>query len=68
VESTAQVSHDPAASEPTGAETIADVWPVIADVLCRELHAYPELLDRVLIALANARSPQPEHTAAAGLS
>lgn len=30
-------------------------WPVIAGVLARELANHPELLDRVLLALANAR-------------
>jgi hypothetical protein len=68
VEPTAAASREVGASEPTGAQTIGDVWPVIAEVLCRELHAHPELLDRVLVALANARSPQPEPTAAARLT
>lgn len=64
VEPAGEASHELAVSSATGAQTIGDVWPVIAEVLSRELHAHPDLLDRVLIALANARSPQP--TAAAG--
>lgn len=40
--------------EPEG-WTLGELWPVIADVIARELHDHPELLDRVLVALANAR-------------
>jgi hypothetical protein len=61
-------THELAESDAIGGQTLGDVWPVIVDVLCRELHGHPELLDRVLIALANARSPQPETSAAAELS
>jgi hypothetical protein len=42
-------------SEPGSSWTLGDMWPVIAEVLARELHDHPELLDRVLVALANAR-------------
>lgn len=35
--------------------TLGEQWPAIVDVLERELEAHPELLDRVLVALANAR-------------
>lgn len=38
--------------------TLGDVWPVIAGVIEHELREYPELIDRVLVALANARPPQ----------
>lgn len=38
--------------------TLGDIWPIIADVIERELHDHPELIDRVLIALANARPNQ----------
>lgn len=38
--------------------TLGDIWPVIADVIERELQDYPELIDRVLVALANARPTQ----------
>ena len=47
-------THELAESDAIGGQTLGDVWPVIVDVLCRELHGHPELLDRVLIALANA--------------
>jgi hypothetical protein len=66
VESAGQLSSESAMSKPIVAQTLGDVWPVIAEVLCRELQAHPELLDRVLIALANARSPEPESPAATG--
>jgi hypothetical protein len=35
------------------------VWPLIAEIVSRELREHPELLDRVLIALANAHGPAP---------
>lgn len=44
--------------EPVG-WTLADLWPLITEVLVRELKDHSELLDRVLVALANAR---PERT------
>ena len=65
VESATEHAERLAASEQMGGVTIGDLWPTIADVLCRELHAYPDLLDRVLIALANTRSPRPEPAAVA---
>ncbi len=68
VESADPNTDEPSLEEPGYAQTIGDVWPLIAEVLSQELHAYPDLLDRVLVALANARSPQPEPSEAAGLS
>jgi hypothetical protein len=35
--------------------SIGAVWPLIVEVLARELREHPELLDRVLLALANAQ-------------
>jgi hypothetical protein len=35
--------------------SLGDVWPIVAEVLTRELRGHPDLLDRVLVALANAR-------------
>lgn len=49
-------------------QTIGDVWPLIVEVLARELVSYPELLDRILLALANARSPHQEPTEIAASS
>jgi hypothetical protein len=45
----AEVDHAPAG------QTLGDQWPLIVDVLERELADYPEVLDRVLVALVNAR-------------
>jgi hypothetical protein len=42
-----------------GAATIADLWPVISEVVSRELADHPELVRRVLVALANARPASP---------
>jgi Histidine kinase-, DNA gyrase B-, and HSP90-like ATPase len=39
--------------------TLGEQWPTIVDVLERELGDHPELLDRVLVGLANAR-PAPD--------
>ena len=57
-------STDGPASE-VPALTISDQWPLIAEVLGRELAAYPDLLDRVLVALANARPIAPRQIPAA---
>ena len=46
--------HEGTGFEP-GGSTLADLWPLIAEVIARELHEHPELIDRVLVALANAR-------------
>lgn len=43
----------------TGALVLGDHWPMITDVLERELGDHPELLDRVLLALVNARPDAP---------
>jgi hypothetical protein len=43
--------------------TLGEVWVVISEVLGRELREHPELLDRVLVALANAR-PRNAHSEA----
>lgn len=53
--------------DPQGSWTLGDMWPVIAEVLARELQDHPELLDRVLLALANAR-PHVAHSEAAASS
>jgi Histidine kinase-, DNA gyrase B-, and HSP90-like ATPase len=50
----AQPSDEPVAPQPR-THTIGDVWPLVATVISRELEAYPELLERVLLALANER-------------
>lgn len=39
--------------------TLGRLWPVIAEVLARELHDHPELLERVLVSLANTRLNDP---------
>jgi hypothetical protein len=52
------VGTDPAILEHVdqgGAWTLGDHWSVITEVLAAELREHPDLLDRVLIALANAR-------------
>lgn len=41
--------------EPTVGQTLGDHWPLIVDVLERELADHPDVLDRVLVALVNAR-------------
>jgi hypothetical protein len=35
--------------------TLGRLWPVIAEVLARELRDHPELFERVLVSHANAR-------------
>ena len=51
-----------------GGSTLGDLWPVIFDVLVRELDGHPDLLDRVLVALANSRPPaDTPDTATAGI-
>lgn len=49
----------------SGGFALADQWPMIVEVLEREMMDHPELLDRVLLALANAR---PAASAAALVS
>jgi hypothetical protein len=43
------------AGEDSGQRSIGAVWPLIVEVLARELREHPALLDRVLLALANAQ-------------
>ena len=43
--------------------TMGDIWNGVADVLQRELGNDPQLLDRVLVALANAAPREPAPTA-----
>jgi hypothetical protein len=43
------------ADEPSAAFVLGDHWPMLVDVLEREMVDHPELLDRVLVALVNAR-------------
>jgi hypothetical protein len=46
----------PAENEaPSVGQTLGDHWPLIVDVLERELADHPDVLDRVLVALVNAR-------------
>jgi hypothetical protein len=45
--------------------TLGDLWPLITAVLARELGDHPELLDRVLLSLANAR-PAESGSSASG--
>jgi Histidine kinase-, DNA gyrase B-, and HSP90-like ATPase len=56
--------HEEADFEPV-AWTMGDLWSVIADVVARELRDHPELVERVLVALANAR-PGDSRSNAAG--
>jgi hypothetical protein len=60
--------------EPNGVEeldtlgtgvTISDLWPVISDVIARELADHPDLRRRVLVALANVRSVTPPRAVSA---
>jgi hypothetical protein len=44
--------------------TLGDLWPVISEVLAHELADHPELLDRVLLALANTRPERMRSEAA----
>ena len=46
------------------AGSLGDVWPLVAEILNRELRDHPDLLHRVLLALANAR-PATDGPAAA---
>lgn len=49
-------AHD--SGGPSVGQTLGDHWPLIVDVLERELADHPDALDRVLVALVNAR-PRP---------
>jgi hypothetical protein len=53
-------------SEDAEQRSIGAVWPLIVEVLARELREHPDLLDRVLLALANAQ--QVAASEAAGLA
>lgn len=57
--------HDAIVGEPA-ATTLADAWPLITEVLERELAEHPDLLDQVLVALANARRPAARRAEIAG--
>jgi Histidine kinase-, DNA gyrase B-, and HSP90-like ATPase len=48
--------------------SLGDQWPMIVEVLERELADQPELLDRILIALVNARPGAVRPAKAAGMS
>ena len=49
-----------------GGWTLGRLWPLIAEVLARELREHPELLERVLVSLANARLERTEATESRG--
>ena len=58
------VSHQTAGAPDRGGADAAsfllgDHWPLVVDVLEREMADHPELLDRVMVALVNARTPNP---------
>jgi hypothetical protein len=56
------VTDDSEVEDASAAEaaTMADLWPVISEVVSRELADHPELVRRVLVALANVRpAPAP---------
>jgi hypothetical protein len=59
------VPDTPLASQSTGQPaaiadgTLGDQWPIIVEVLERELGDHPELLERVLLGLINAGSGRP---------
>ena len=61
----ARAVPDTRASQPTGEPTtvaegtLGDQWPIIVEVLERELADHPELLERVLLGLINAGSRRP---------
>ena len=48
----------------TGGVTIGDQWPQIQRVLTDHLSGQPELLDQILVALANTRPAEPEQRSA----
>ena len=53
-------------SRSDGDWTLGRVWPLIAEVLAHELRDHPELLDRVLVTLANARPTDSTETLGTG--
>jgi hypothetical protein len=55
VESEDEGMQDVESAVDTRAWSLGDVWPVVAEIVTRELRDHPEILDRVLLALANAR-------------
>ena len=59
VESLQPADEDGAMLAVQPGQSIGDVWPLVAEILSRELGEHPELLDRVLVALANAHGPDP---------
>jgi hypothetical protein len=46
-------------SDGSGGWTLGQLWPLITEILARELNEHPDLLDRVLLSLANARPLEP---------
>ena len=55
VESEDEGMHDFESPVDARAWSLGDAWPVVAEIVTRELRDHPEILDRVLLALANAR-------------
>ena len=47
--------HPAGPQDDSADRSIGAVWPLIVEVVARELREHPELLDRVLLALANAQ-------------
>jgi hypothetical protein len=68
VENNDDVDADGAFETDARARSLGDVWPVVAEIVTRELREHPDLLDRVLLALANARPVVEESVAAEGSS
>jgi hypothetical protein len=52
-------SDDGVTSDGSGGWTLGQLWPLITEILARELNEHPDLLDRVLLSLANARPLEP---------
>ena len=58
-------------SASTDAWTLGRLWPIIAETVARELDDHPELIERVLVALANATpldEPAKASTVGSGLA
>jgi len=50
------VDHPGTNGSTSSDSTLGDLWPLITDILRRELRQHPDLRDRVLVALANAQA------------